>query len=60
MDDRMLGAYSLIILILYMIALLVILAAPRGGRMKYKVLGMIMLLIFTVILYFGLMINYGR
>lgn len=28
MDDRMLGAYSLITLILYMIALLVILAAP--------------------------------
>lgn len=28
MDDRMLGAYSLITVILYMIALLVILAAP--------------------------------
>lgn len=28
MDDRMLGAYSLIALILYMIALLVMLAAP--------------------------------
>lgn len=29
MDDRMLGAYSLMTLILYMIALLVILAAPN-------------------------------
>lgn len=30
MDDRMLGAYSLITLILYMIALLVIIAAQHN------------------------------
>lgn len=30
MDDRMLGAYSLIALILYMIALLVIIAAQHN------------------------------